>query len=530
MTRARLGLLLLGLAAASCAPARQQTAGDSAGVTREHCIGMFARAYVPDRSGDIFLVPEKGEFFISKKDSAFYRFMHGSPWSYDVRIPLLFHGEPFIAPGTYAKSAGLQDVAPTLLALLDVRKPKTMTGRVLDEVLEKAPKPPAVVSLFFLYGMGANRWERLESRMPNLSRLKKEGAWFSNAVLDYLPSVTSTGHATASTGTDPRRHGIQANTTYDRTLKKAIDPFANMDPKQYLVPTLSDYWDLETGGLGAIVAQGTTARAAIALAGHGGCAIPGIDETGSKIIAAMFSDSTAGWVTNEHCHRIPEYLSDNNAAKLWKDAPLVWLGHSVENGKAFLRTALFPQFQADALLEMIEGELVGHDSIPDLVLVNWKTPDYVAHQYGPESEEMSAALEALDLEIGRWRAAMEHAAGPRGSVLAITADHGMPSKHSEERDGSHFVEDLVAAIHERFDPEKRLIQNLEDSNCQIYVDHERLAELGIELADVARFVEELDYIRYAFTEDEVRSAKVPKREQRRFGIGLGFPPQTSVTR
>ena len=36
-----------------------------------------------------------------------YKFMHGSPWDYDTRIPVLFHGPPFIRP-TLVNYAGAQ--------------------------------------------------------------------------------------------------------------------------------------------------------------------------------------------------------------------------------------------------------------------------------------------------------------------------------------------------------------------------------------------------------------------------------------
>jgi hypothetical protein len=75
---------------------------------------MFARSYVPGRSGQIFIVAEQGNFFLSRPDDV-YRFMHGSPWDYDVRIPILFHGEPFVRPGVYTGPARQQDIAPTLL-------------------------------------------------------------------------------------------------------------------------------------------------------------------------------------------------------------------------------------------------------------------------------------------------------------------------------------------------------------------------------------------------------------------------------
>jgi hypothetical protein len=67
-------------------PTQGGQAPDSSG-RRQEFLKMFARAYFPGRSGQIMLVPREGEF-ATRNDPA-YRFMHGSPWNYDARIPLL---------------------------------------------------------------------------------------------------------------------------------------------------------------------------------------------------------------------------------------------------------------------------------------------------------------------------------------------------------------------------------------------------------------------------------------------------------
>ena len=464
---------------------------------------MFARGYVPGRSGQIFIVPERGSFLLARSDSAFYQFMHGSPWDYDTEIPLLFYGRPFIRKGTFPEVAGLQDVAPTLMTLLRFAVPTTMTGRTLSEAIEAVPDRPAATVLIVLDGMGAETWERLGPKLPTLSRLRREGAWFSNAALDYLPTVTSTGHATVSTGTDPRFHGIQANTTFDRRTGKQEEPFPGMNPANYSVLTLADHWNLATSDGSAIVVQGATPRATVALAGHGACT-----SNGRKIVVAMFDEKTAGWTTNETCFRLPNYLADNSARRLWETAPIAWMDHKVDNAKAFLRTGFYPSFQVDALVEMIEGESVGRDSIPDLLLVNFKTPDYVAHLYGPASREMEEALRVLDEQIGRLLHSLDDLVGAGRYVIVMTADHGMPPEPMGPNDARQYVEDMVVTIHERFDSKGKLILDFEDANHQMYVDGARLDDLQLKLEDVARFVETLPSIRFAFTEDEIRAARI----------------------
>ena len=59
---------------------------------------------------------------------------HGSPWTYDTHVPLLWLGAG-VAPGTYAEPVAVTDLAPTLSALLGVDPPNGSQGRVLREML-----------------------------------------------------------------------------------------------------------------------------------------------------------------------------------------------------------------------------------------------------------------------------------------------------------------------------------------------------------------------------------------------------------
>ena len=70
-----------------------------------------------------------------------------------------------------------------------------------------------------------------------------------------------------------------------------------------------------------------------------------------------------------------------------------------------------------------------------------------------------------------------------------------------------FTKDIIAAVHNRFDPEGRVVQYYGDpTNVQLHLDTARLAALGHSLRDVAQFLEGLGMFAAAFTEDEVRAA------------------------
>ena len=61
---------------------------------------------------------------------------HGSPYSYDTHVPLIFWGaRGLVTPGVYSRYVGIGDIAPTLASLLGVAQPSGATGRVLQELL-----------------------------------------------------------------------------------------------------------------------------------------------------------------------------------------------------------------------------------------------------------------------------------------------------------------------------------------------------------------------------------------------------------
>ena len=140
---------------------------------------MFARGYFPGRSGQVFVVPNEGDFVTSRE--ALYRFMHGSPWDYDTRIPILFHGAPFVKTGAFSGAAKQQDIAPTVGAIIGVPATATYTGRVLTEAIAGTTARPRVVTVIVLDAMRADYFDKHAAVMPTLTRLRREGAWFSEA-------------------------------------------------------------------------------------------------------------------------------------------------------------------------------------------------------------------------------------------------------------------------------------------------------------------------------------------------------------
>jgi predicted AlkP superfamily pyrophosphatase or phosphodiesterase len=59
---------------------------------------------------------------------------HGTPYTYDAHVPVIFMG-PNIKAGRYNRKVAVNDIAPTLATILDVATPSGSVGRVLSEML-----------------------------------------------------------------------------------------------------------------------------------------------------------------------------------------------------------------------------------------------------------------------------------------------------------------------------------------------------------------------------------------------------------
>lgn len=82
------------------------------------------------RSADLVLLPEPYFIFGTAPGTT-----HQTPYSYDNHVPLIFFGTG-IRAGVRYEPVTINDVAPTLAAILGIETPSGATGRILAEILE----------------------------------------------------------------------------------------------------------------------------------------------------------------------------------------------------------------------------------------------------------------------------------------------------------------------------------------------------------------------------------------------------------
>ena len=95
------------------------------------------KSFYPARSGDLFLISQPF-FFWGKYGEHAEGSTHGTPWSYDTHVPLVFWGAG-VRRGEFRAPVDLADLAPTLAALLHLSPPAAAEGQVRPEVFGSPP-------------------------------------------------------------------------------------------------------------------------------------------------------------------------------------------------------------------------------------------------------------------------------------------------------------------------------------------------------------------------------------------------------
>jgi arylsulfatase A-like enzyme len=90
---------------------------------------LLQNGYNQKISGDILFTLQPGVIVYGSKGTT-----HGSGYTYDTHVPLLFYGNG-IQKGTSYEPTNVTDIAPTISALLGISFPSGATGTVIEKVI-----------------------------------------------------------------------------------------------------------------------------------------------------------------------------------------------------------------------------------------------------------------------------------------------------------------------------------------------------------------------------------------------------------
>ncbi len=98
-------------------------------VQRDDIGRAMSLGFYGPRSGDLFILQEPYYLFEATGTS------HGTPYYYDNHVPIIFLGSGINARW-FTNRVAVNDIAPTLAAILEVEQPSGSIGRVLSEMLQ----------------------------------------------------------------------------------------------------------------------------------------------------------------------------------------------------------------------------------------------------------------------------------------------------------------------------------------------------------------------------------------------------------
>jgi predicted AlkP superfamily pyrophosphatase or phosphodiesterase len=340
---------------------------------------------------------------------------------------------------------------------------------------KKPPPPPRLVVLVVIDQLSSWSFARREPLVTSgLRRLLDEGVVFTNARYPYAATYTAPGHAALVTGAPPRVTGILANEWWDRDaggMVDAVDDEAaplialsgllhgetGASPKRLLAPTVGD---LVTAAGGKVVTVGLKPRGTIMLGGQHPTAAVFFDPAQRAMTTSRFYTASApAWLSHlaeeqALARRIPAYVwTPLDAALLGReagrdDAPgeVAFipgadvsfpheLSAAVEPASAVHATALGDEIVLEAALAALDGEGLGSDDKPDLLLVSFSVHDYVGHSYGAESWESLDVFLRLDRHLGALMQRLDERVGPGRYALVLTSDHGVTRRAEDSQGG-----------------------------------------------------------------------------------------------
>jgi len=384
-------------------------------------------------------------------------------------------------------------------------------------------------------------------------RFFTRGAWFTEAHYGQAVTETAPGHATLATGAYPRRHGIIANEWLDRTTQRPVHVFADPDrfylhhrvtfregtsPNQLLVETLGDAMR-RADPRSKVVTISAKDRSAIATAGKQGAPYVFDDEHGTFDSTTAFmkalpawadefnaSDPTKRYLGAEWKPLLPDAayarsLPDErpwyaDAGKLPKKLP-------EQLGGRFFRALMASPFGDDVLLAFaraaVNGEQLGRDGSPDLLVVSLSAHDYVNHAYGAESRISHDHVLYLDRELQDFFNDLDVAVGRDNYVAVVTADHGFTPvpEHSQSlgrdagrADPAKMIEHVSAGLVSKFGRGRYLVGWSADGlllNRQTITN--RKANPAEVAAEARRLLAAEPRVLAAFTKAEIEAAPAP---------------------
>lgn len=360
-----------------------------------------------------------------------------------------------------------------------------------------------------------------------------EGFNVKNTHYNYIPTYTGPGHASLYTGTTPRYHSIISNNWYSREKERSVycvgDPDAkniggskksgNVSPRNLIVNTITDELKLTSNFQSKVIGISIKDRGAVLPAGHTPDGAYWYDSrTGEFMTSDYYMDGLPNWVDEFN----EKKLVDKYSNQVWETLlPLDQYTESTPDHNQYERgfkgkdKPTFPYdlkklreenepyglisstpFGNTLVFDMgkaaIEAEGLGKDASMDFLSLSFSSPDYIGHNFGPNSIEIQDTYLRLDRELGEFISYLDEKIGKGNYLLFLTSDHGAVANPQFLIDnnlpGGFFNLDTLGTMFQGAVTEilGKGEWILDVSNNQVYLDRDKIRKSGKDLEEVQR--------------------------------------------
>lgn len=316
------------------------------------------------------------------------------------------------------------------------------------------------------------RWDylyRYYDRYSNtgFKRMLNEGFTCENTMLNYVPSYTAIGHSTIYTGSVPAIHGIAGNNfivqatgeslycTQDDNVQSVGTKDKNatagkMSPFNLKASTVTDELKLATNFRSKVVGVSIKDRGSILPAGHAANAAYWFDgESGSWITSTWYMTDLPKWLKDFNnkdmakkyldqnwntLYPIDTYVQSTNDDNIYEETykgidkvkfPIKTSDLVKKNGLGLIRSTPYGNtLTLDVAKLVIENEQMGNNQVTDFLAVSLSSPDYIGHQFGPNSVKVEDNYLRLDKDLSNFFAYLDQKVGKGNYTVFLTADHG----------------------------------------------------------------------------------------------------------
>lgn len=329
---------------------------------------------------------------------------------------------------------------------------------------QKLPRPKVVVGIV----VDQMRWDYLYRYYDRyggggFKRLMNEGFNCQQTFINYLPSYTAPGHASAYTGSFPAIHGIAGNDwvenatgrrwycTEDTTVQgtEHAGKAGKMSPRNLLTTTITDELRLATNMQSRVFAVALKDRGAILPGGHLANGAFWFDDARGKFITSTYyMQSAPEWLNRFNDRKVPDSLlqlnwnllyepvtytqslpDENPYEGRYKGAQNVSFPHQTSQ-YAGSNYGVIRSLPAGNVLTLamaracMEAERIGMGAATDFMCISFSSTDYIGHQFAPNSVEIEDTYLRLDQELAAFFTYLDNRYGKENYLLFLTADHG----------------------------------------------------------------------------------------------------------